>query len=429
MRAGRPSASPGRTSRTRYAIAFAVAALATCAVVAVPAPALAAYRQTYLIENKWTATTADPDVQPYGIAFDSGDNLWLAGDGPYVARFAYTGSSVATFGAGNPDMFGSGRSLDEVRGVAIHDTSVWLCDYSNGIAKYTTSGTFAGALILSAATDLDLPEAVAVDPAGDVFVGDRGGAGTYGFRVSKFGPSGSYQHIHFGDTEGSGKYLTAVNGIAVASNDDVYVADGSHIRRYRPNAGQTAYTLNATWTNASLFGSPVGIAYDPYDNSVFVLDGSTMSVTKLDTSGNVLAHWTHGATGGNLDDPRGIAVALNGHVFVADNDGASVREFELQDLGPTTYAYASVSVKKGKTVKLEYEVKDDVSNACNVTIEIYKGSALKKTIVVGSVSQAAWHTKSWTCTLAKGTYKWKVYATDGTGHSQQNVASKTLTVK
>jgi DNA-binding beta-propeller fold protein YncE len=435
MRSAGRSASRIHTEWTAQRSAIAIAALALCAAFALPASALAAYRQTYLIDNTFSAQSADAEVvQPFGLTFDSGDNLWLAGNGPYVAEFGYGGSIVTTFGASDANVFDLGEGLDQVRGVAIHDTHVWLCDYSTGVAEYSTSGNFLGNVILGAATPFDLPESVAVDAAGNVFVGDRNGAGTYGYRISKFGPSGTYSGIHFGDTEGSGKYLQAVNGIAVANNGDVYVADYGYIRRYRPNAGATAYTLNATWSN-SLFSGPAGITTQHVVHGaavhdwVFVTDADTMSVTKLDSSNHVLAHWTGGTTGGTFDDPKGIAVALNGNIFVADNDGANVRNFHLQDLGPSTYASASLTVKKGKSVTFKYEGKDDVSDTLKMTIKIYKGSSLKKTISLGSVSQNSWHTKAWKCTLAKGSYTWKVYATDEMLQTQRNIASKTLKVK
>jgi hypothetical protein len=36
---------------------------------------------------------------------------------------------------------------------------------------------------------------------------------------------------------------------------------------------------------------------------------------------------------------------------------------------------------------------------------------------------------SFKCTLAKGTYKWYVYATDLAGNTQDNIAQATLKVK
>ena len=64
-----------------------------------------------------------------------------------------------------------------------------------------------------------------------------------------------------------------------------------------------------------------------------------------------------------------------------------------------------------------------------VTIKIYKGSALKKTLTVGTKAANAGLTYPYKCKLAKGKYTWKVYATDLAGNTQAKPAVKTLTVK
>jgi hypothetical protein len=64
-----------------------------------------------------------------------------------------------------------------------------------------------------------------------------------------------------------------------------------------------------------------------------------------------------------------------------------------------------------------------------VTLKVFTGSTLKATIPCGTVNQGAWQYKSWSCKLPKGTYTWKVYATDAAGHAQRSIASKKLTVK
>ena len=59
-----------------------------------------------------------------------------------------------------------------------------------------------------------------------------------------------------------------------------------------------------------------------------------------------------------------------------------------------------------------------------------KGTALKKTVTVGSKNCNVWLTKSWKCKLATGRYTWYVYATDQAGRPQQSpIGHKTLTVK
>ena len=62
-------------------------------------------------------------------------------------------------------------------------------------------------------------------------------------------------------------------------------------------------------------------------------------------------------------------------------------------------------------------------------IKVKKGSAVKKTISLGSVQCGSWLTKKWTCKLAKGSYRWFVYATDEGGHVQVLVGNKALKVK
>jgi len=58
-----------------------------------------------------------------------------------------------------------------------------------------------------------------------------------------------------------------------------------------------------------------------------------------------------------------------------------------------------------------------------------KGATVKKTLSLGSVKCGSWLTKKWTCTLAKGSYRWYVYAKDLAGNAQVLVGSKSLTVK
>ena len=310
----------------------------------------------------------------------------------------------------------------------VHGDDVWILDRSAGIAKYSTGGVFSGEYNDAVASGLfGLLPAVSVDASGDVYVADNGGALGYGWRVSKFDASGNYMYIHFGDSVTNP--LLGIAAIAVGPNGDVYVAEGDRIARYHPaTSAHASYSLAGTPWSLPTLQNQSAIAVAP-DGSVFVADTSAPAhVVKLDSSGHILTSWTGG--GGSLfSEPLGIAIAPNGHVIVCDREGQNVWNFHLQDIGPLTYASANVTVKKGKTAKLKYEVKDDVSNSCTVWIKIYKGGALKKTISLGRVSQGAWHTKSWKCTLKKGTYTWRVYANDGTGHKQRNIAKRTFKVK
>lgn len=188
------------------------------------------------------------------------------------------------------------------------------------------------------------------------------------------------------------------------------------------------FSENGYYNNDIHFGAPVGVACG-VDGSVFVLDQDNNTVTKVTPGGTKLAHWAGGVSGTDQTLPQALALGPDGHVFVADLSAQAVQEFELQDLGPSTKAYGTATVKKGHTAKFKYEGLDDVSDKLAMTIKIYKGHTLKKTISLGSVSQGVRHTKSLKITLAQGSYTWKVYATDGAAHVQRNVAYKTLKVK
>jgi hypothetical protein len=98
---------------------------------------------------------------------------------------------------------------------------------------------------------------------------------------------------------------------------------------------------------------------------------------------------------------------------------------------PSTKAFKA-SVKKGRKVKLAYRVNDPVPGCgqATVTLKLFKGRKLKKTIrIKGASACNVKKTHSWKCTLPKGAYTLKVYATDLAGNAQSKVGGARLTVK
>lgn len=99
---------------------------------------------------------------------------------------------------------------------------------------------------------------------------------------------------------------------------------------------------------------------------------------------------------------------------------------------PTTSAPKSSSVRRGSVATLAYKVSDAAPNAgwANVTIKIRNTHGhLVKSLNLGKRSVNKLLTKRFTCTLAKGTYRFSVYATDAAGNSQSRVGSNKLTVR
>lgn len=98
---------------------------------------------------------------------------------------------------------------------------------------------------------------------------------------------------------------------------------------------------------------------------------------------------------------------------------------------PTTSAMAA-SVIRGRTATLKYKVNDAEPTkgtaAVSIKIKNSRGKVVK-TIAKSSVAVNVALSAKFRCTLAKGAYKYYVYATDASGNAQSKVGSARLTVK
>jgi hypothetical protein len=103
---------------------------------------------------------------------------------------------------------------------------------------------------------------------------------------------------------------------------------------------------------------------------------------------------------------------------------------KLDSQRPTTKAFAA-KVRKGKTVKLGYQVVDagPGCGSAKATIKIYKGRKLKQTLKAVACATNVKKTVSWKATLPKGTYTIKVFAIDIAGNVQSKVGSAKVTIK
>ena len=88
--------------------------------------------------------------------------------------------------------------------------------------------------------------------------------------------------------------------------------------------------------------------------------------------------------------------------------------------GPDTDVFAPASVKKGKTCKIQYEA-DSITPTFTGTMKIYKSSgSVAKSFNLGQQNTNKQFTKSFTCNLAPGNYKVKLFATDAAGNQQSS---------
>ena len=145
-----------------------------------------------------------------------------------------------------------------------------------------------------------------------------------------------------------------------------------------------------------------------------------------------VAAWTDGAA-------YTVPVTTQGAITVSaqaldwcNRVGTASATVNIDTTKPGTAALGTVSVKKGKTAKLKYRVTEPagLSPSAKVVILINRrNGTTAKTITIDSAPTNSQRTYSFRCNLARGSYKWYVYATDLAGNAQDNVAKATLTVK
>lgn len=244
---------------------------------------------------------------PQGIAVDAAGNLFIVDAGNSRVRQVTAGGNIRTI-AGNGN----------------------TADYRN-----------AGDGSPATSMPLDSPRAIAVDQAGNVFVSTS-------TAIRKITPGGSIRTVAGG---GSGRpgdggpatsaYLSYASGIAVDGAGNLIISDFSNkrIRKVTPTG------IISTVVDESTVQSPQGVAVDAAGN-LFIADvgavpqsaQSSISVPRIwkrtpDGTIRIVAGGIWGfagdggsATAARIGRPRGIAVTLDGTLYIADGENNRIRK-------------------------------------------------------------------------------------------------------
>ncbi len=148
--------------------------------------------------------------------------------------------------------------------------------------------------------------------------------------VSTFAGSG-----FSGNANGSGTAATfnRPNGIAIASNGDVYVADENNSAIRKITTDGTVTTFVDITAGNGLIESPTDLVFDSKGN-LFVTDASAHGIFKIDPSGNVTPFAGTGprdfvdgtGTAARFGNVQGIAIDANDNLYVADNSWNRIRK-------------------------------------------------------------------------------------------------------
>ena len=246
--------------------------------------------------------------QPHGVATDLSGNVYVADSGNNTIRKITSSGVVTTLagsgtegtldGTGTLAQFGGpcGLAVDSHGIVYVADTS------NNSIRKITPSGvvtTFAGVsgLYTNGSSDgsgrtasFDLPNGIAVDSSGNVYVADSGNGTirkiTAGGVVTTF--AGTAGQIGSSDGSGATASFDGIDSVAVDGSGKLYVPDfqNSLLRKITPGGIVTtlAGSLDSYGTtdgtgSAALFHGIVGVAADSR-STVYVADQENSTIRK-----------------------------------------------------------------------------------------------------------------------------------------------------
>ena len=202
--------------------------------------------------NNAVGTSASFD-NPNGVAVDAAGNVYVADTYNNLIRKVTSAGAVTTFAGtgagGGTNGSAASATFNFPSGVAVDSIGkVYVADSNNGLIRLISAGqvtTFAGtsmsSLLDGPATSVSFswPVGVAVDAAGNVYVGDRnnhlirrisaGNVTTYAGLTHYMGSSTGSSGFHDGpawiDASASSSAFNSPSGVAVDSAGNVYVAD------------------------------------------------------------------------------------------------------------------------------------------------------------------------------------------------------------
>ncbi|MDP9442618.1 MAG: hypothetical protein M3P34_10680, partial [Actinomycetota bacterium] len=311
---------------------------------------------------------------PVAIAFDAAGNLYIVeSSGGRVRKVTPSGAISTVAGNGGQGFSGDGgpavsATLFHPEGIAADAAgNLFIADSINHRIRRVDAGTgiittFAGAGVEgdggdggpATSAELRAPEAVALDAAATgLLVADTGnsrirridlasrtivtvaGNGTAG-ASGDGGPATAAQlRLPAGITPyPEGGFLIADTG-----NHTVRIVDGTGRIFLIAGNGEREYGKDDVPANVTNLYAPEGVAVGP-DRTIFIGDTRASRIRWVDTDGTIHAlggtyypNWNGDGPGtaSQISPPRGVAVAPNGDVYIADSFTHLIRRLRASD--------------------------------------------------------------------------------------------------
>lgn len=318
---------------------------------------------------------------PNGVAVDASGNLFIADLYNDRIRKVDVNGVVTTFagrfggtfsGDGGP---ATEAGMFDVAGVAVDSKgNVYIADMDNNrIRKVDATGKistvagngaygFAGDNVPATQTALSSPAAVAVDAAGNLYIGDL-----FNHRVRKVNTQGTittFAGTGVAGDNGDGGLATQAQldipeGLAFDQAGNLYIADSANdvVRKVDVSGkistfagtGQGGFTGDNSQAKQARLNSPRGVVADAAGN-VYIVDAGNDRIRRVDLSGVITTIAGNGQSGFNGDgvtatqaslfEPAGLAADSYGVILIADSYNDRIRMLksaQLQLLGLSKY--------------------------------------------------------------------------------------------